>query len=75
MVSPLFVFIIEEDRKIEDRFGKIRSDVEVVKKLHLAAVRWLKENPGKDVMDNFTEQVLEELVMCVHTSSTIEMVV
>ncbi len=70
-----FMAIEEDSRNIEDRFGTIRSDVDVVKNLLLAAVRWLKENPDKDVMDNFTEEVLKELVMCVHTSSTLEMVV
>jgi hypothetical protein len=38
---------IEEDRNIEDRFGTIRSDVDVAKNLLLAAVRWLKENPDQ----------------------------
>jgi hypothetical protein len=71
-----FMAIEEEDsRNIEDRFGTIQSGVDVVKNLLLAAGRWLKENPDKDVMDNFTKEVLEELVMCVHTSSAIEMVV
>ena len=52
-----FMAIEEDSRNIEDRFGTIRSDVDVdvVKHLLLAAVRWLKENPDKDVMDNFTD--------------------
>ena len=52
-----FMAIEEDSRNIEDRFGTIRSDVDVdvVKNLLLAAVRWLKANPDEDVMDNYTD--------------------
>jgi hypothetical protein len=40
--------------------GGIRSDV--FNNL-LLAVKWMKENPGKDVMDNFTDDVFDKLFM------------
>ena len=56
-ISTIHEFMATEEDRNEDRFGTIRSDVDVdvVKHLLLAAVRWLKENPDKDVMDNFTD--------------------
>ena len=40
--------------------GGIRSDV--FNNL-LLAIKWIKENPGEDVMNNFTDDVFEKLFM------------